>query len=235
MEKLSIWRANGVLNASNWAYLTQGTVVKSRRVPNFEAVNRFIEFINMEFNRLTYQATQDIHDPAMINVESIIAECKLPYSSVTNLVSIITDNGLHGELDNIDTSYVHLTKMWLWNLLQILLENTEAVFVNNGLISESDIQGKSKRVILDKSKLLQLVISRGLHEYVELTPTKMVNSITSQLRVGEHYELSQNQINPRLGPTKVLTLKWIEFLTKWINLQVLFLLQLNSFQNKKAA
>lgn len=110
MDSISTRRSSGVLNSANGGYLTQGTVLKSAHIANFEAVDRYIEFINMEFNRLAYQATQDIHDPAMINIEQLIAECNLPYKNIIHFVKIITEDGLEGEFDD-NPSYVHLTKM----------------------------------------------------------------------------------------------------------------------------
>ncbi len=65
----------------------------------------------MEFNRLVYQARQDIHDPAIINLEQLVMECKLPYRNLIHFFRLITQDGLEGKLDNDTPSYVHLTKI----------------------------------------------------------------------------------------------------------------------------
>lgn len=233
-EIVSMKRASGVLNQHSYTHTTlHGASVRAAHIPNFEAIKRYIEVIDVKYTLLIENEHNEIFEPALIDIGKLVKNCNFPYKNLHHFLMIITEDGKYGKFQWTSTS-AHLTKEALFNLLKLLRENTQEFFLEKNLIDASDIHWKSKKVILDKQKLVAMIISRWLNNLAGITPSKMIASIVTSFKQGIHYTRTQENWYNKVGAI-VLTPEWIEFLARGINYQVLFLLQQKSAQDKKVA
>lgn len=222
MSSQPFLRRSGILNGErvNHAPL-HGASIRATNVPDFASIKRYIEFIDTEYETLILDEQNEIYEPVVIDLGKLILECNLWYKNILHFLMLITEDGKYGEFQG-DTPYAYLTKQALFNLLSILLENTQEAFLERNLINPSDIQkNTTNRVIFDKKGLTRLILTRGLSALSWIAPSRMIASMADSFREGTHFVKVKE--NPGNTPNTIsLTEDWVEFLVRWVNQQVLF-------------
>lgn len=97
-EIVSMKRASGVLNQHSYTHTTlHGASVRAAHIPNFEAIKRYIEVIDVKYTLLIENEHNEIFEPALIDIGKLVKNCNFPYKNLHHFLMIITEDGKYGK------------------------------------------------------------------------------------------------------------------------------------------